>query len=122
MRLILAAGESDLRLALQLLLTEEPNVDVVGTASTEPGLLALLNTYQVDLVILDMDLLSKNSHNLISKIKNSESNPKLILLKDEKADQQAISELGIVAYVNKSEPPERLLAAFRRISLGLMNR
>ena len=122
MRLILAAGESDLRLALQLLLTEEPNVDVVGTASTEPGLLALLNTYQVDLVILDMDLLSKNSHNLISKIKNSESNPKIILLKDEKADQQAISELGVDAYVNKGEPPERLLAAFRRISLGLMNR
>ena len=122
MRLILAAGDSDLRLALQLLLTEEPNVDVVGTASTEPGLLALLNTYQVDLVILDMDLLSKNSHNLISKIKNSESNPKIILLKDEKADQQVISELGVDAYVNKGEPPERLLAAFRRISLGLMNR
>ena len=122
MRLILAAGESDLRLALQLLLTEEPNVDVVGTASTEPGLLALLNTYQVDLVILDMDLLSKNSHNLISKIKNSELNPKIILLKDEKADQQVISELGVDAYVNKGEPPERLLVAFRRISLGLMNR
>ena len=122
MQLILAAGESDLRLALQLLLTEEPNVDVVGTAGTEPGLLALLNTYQVDLVILDMDLLRKNSHNLISKIKNSESNPKIILLKDEKADQLVISELGVDAYVNKGEPPERLLAAFRRISLGLMNR
>lgn len=122
MQIILAAGKTNLLLALQLLLTEEPNVDVVGTASTELGLLALLNTYLVDLVILDMDLLIKNSCGIISKIKNCKSSPKIILLRSEEIDPKAISELGVDACVNKSDPPNRLLATFRRISSELMDR
>jgi hypothetical protein len=42
MKVILAIRKADLKLASQLLLMEEPNVNDVGTASTASGLLALL--------------------------------------------------------------------------------
>ena len=115
MRIILAAREADLRLASQLLLTEEPNVDVVGTASTVSGILALLKTYRVDIVVLDSTLSSKETSEWITKIKNSKSKPKIILLSHTDLSPQTISEMGVDAFVSKMEPPERLVSAFRRL-------
>ena len=116
MKVILAARETDIRLASQLLLTQEPNVEVVGTASTVSGLLALLKTYQVGIVILDQDLFKKSTDDLIPKIKNSQSNPQVILLGPEDLGPEAVFELGADIFVNKTEPPERLLSAFRRLA------
>ena len=116
MRIILAAREADLRLASQLLLTEEPNVDVVGTASTVSGILALLKTYRVDIVVLDSTLSSKETSEWITKIKNSKSKPKIILLSHTDLSPQTISEMGVDAFVSKMEPPERLVSAFRRLA------
>ena len=116
MRIILAAREADLRLASQLLLTEEPNVDVVGTASTVSGILALLKTYRVDIVVLDSTLSSKETSEWITKIKNSKSKPKIILLSHTDLSPQTISEIGVDAFVSKMEPPERLVSAFRRLA------
>ena len=115
MRIILATREADLRLASQLLLTEEPNVDVVGTASTVSGILALLKTYRVDIVVLDSELSSRETFDWIMKIKNSKSNPKIILLTPEDMPQKTAAEIGVDALVNKTEPPEQLLSAFRRL-------
>ena len=115
MRVILAAREADLRLASQLLLTEEPNVDVVGTASTVSGVLALLKTYRVDIVILDSELSAKQTSEWITKIKNSKSKPKIILLSRQDLCQQEVTEMGVNAIVNKMEPPEFLISAFRQI-------
>jgi DNA-binding NarL/FixJ family response regulator len=116
MKIILSAREADLRLASQLLLTEEPNVDIVGTASTVSGLCALLNTYQVDIVILDKELSDKPTDELVGKIKNSKSHPKIILLSSTYIHPQTISEIEVDAFVNKTEPPDQLLAAFRRLA------
>ena len=114
-RVILAAQEADLRLASQLLLTEEPNVDVVGSASTVNGLLALLKTYQVDIVILDSELSARQTSEWITKIKNSKSKPEVILLSHQDLHQQAATEIGVDIIVNKMEPPEYLISAFRRL-------
>jgi len=116
MRVVLAAKENNLRLGLQVLLTEEPNVDVVGTASTISGLLALLKAYQADLVILDDDMPGKQTSDLIAQIKNCKSKPNIILLYSHDTGPQFVSEKGIEAYVNKNEPPDRLITAFRRIA------
>ena len=115
MRVILAAREADLRLASQLLLTEEPNVNIVGTASTVSGVLALLKTYRVDIVILDSELSLREISDWIIKIKNSKSRPKIILLSRKDLNQQAASEMGVDAIVNKMEPPEFLISTFRQI-------
>lgn len=116
MRIILAAREADLRLASQLLLTEEPNVDVVGTASSISGVLALLKTYQVDIVILDSELPSKETSGWITKIKNRKTKPKILLLSPVDIQPQVVTDMGVDAYVNKTEPPQRLLSAFRRLA------
>lgn len=115
MRIILAAREADLRLASQLLLTEEPNVDVVGTASTVSGTLALLKTYRVDIIILDSELSSRESSEWIAKIKNTKSKPKILLLVPEDIHSEKVSEMWVDAFVNKTEPPDRLITVFRRL-------
>ena len=116
MRIILAAREADLRLASQLLLTEEPNVNVVGTVSTFSGIIALLKTYRVDIVVLDSELISRESSTWISKIKNSKSNPKILLLSPIDISPKTLSEMGVDSFVNKTEPPDRLVAAFKQLA------
>ena len=116
MCIILAAREANLRLASQLLLTEEPNVNVVGTASSVSGIYALLETYQADIVLLDSELSSKDTSEWITKIKNSKSKPNIILLIHEDLHPQTISEMGVDAFVSKMEPPDRLVSAFRRLA------
>lgn len=116
MRIILAAREADLRLASQLLLTEEPNVNVVGTASTVSGVLALLEAYQVDVVILDSELSSRHTSEWIAEIKNSTSKPQIMLLSSKDLHPQIYSEIGVDAIVSKSEPPDRMVAAFRGLA------
>ena len=56
MNVVLAVRQAHARLALELLLNEEPGVMVVGTASETEGLLALTWIAHPDLVVLEWGL------------------------------------------------------------------
>jgi len=115
MRILLGIRDRDLQLALQLMLTEVPNYDIVGTTRTATGLLALLKASQVDLVILDHDLSDKQTPDFITKIKNCVSNPRVILIGMDDTSPQTDSEMRPDAFVSKYEPPDRFVTTIRRI-------
>jgi DNA-binding NarL/FixJ family response regulator len=115
MRIIFAARETDLRLASQLLLSEEPNVNVVGTASTVSGVLALLETYQVDIVILDSELSTRKTSEWISEIKNYTPKTQIILLGSKDQHPQVPAELGVDAFIDKTVPADHFISAFRQV-------
>ena len=56
MEIVLASAQLDLRLALEILLREEPGTRVVGTASEAASLRSLLQASRPDMVLLDWDL------------------------------------------------------------------
>ena len=117
MRIILAARDTDLRLAMQLLLSEEPGVQFIGSASHASGLLALSNTGCPDLVLLDIDLPGPPIQELLAEIKACESPPVIILLGREASLSYEISQAGVDYYIQKGDPPEKLVEAFRQIVL-----
>jgi MFS family permease len=49
--------QADLRLSLELLLSEQPGVEIVGVASESSGLLALIETSKPDMIVSDWELL-----------------------------------------------------------------
>ncbi len=116
MRIILATPEVDLRLAIQLLLSEEPNVKIVGTASNLDGVLALIQTTPVDLVFLDWDLVDQPMNTLIEEIHVEQPKLDLIILVSRASQLSTPLEAGVQAYLLKGEPPDKLVRVYRQIA------
>ena len=89
MNVVLAVRYAPARLALELALSEEPGVTVVGAASETEGMLALARAAQPDLVLLEA------------------------LRGDLRLKPRAL-QAGACAFVLVGDPPELLLAALRQ--------
>jgi DNA-binding NarL/FixJ family response regulator len=115
MDIVLASQKHDLRLALELLLREEPGAYVVGTASHAEALLALIRTACPDLVLLDWDLPGQPLTEVLAQVRSADYVPKIIVLsQDVDAEEWALAA-GADAFVVKGDPPKQLLAAFRQV-------
>jgi DNA-binding NarL/FixJ family response regulator len=117
MRIILAAKETDLRLAVQLMLSEEPGVRVIGSVSNTGGLLALVESDPPDLVLLDFDLPGQPMGEVLSQIKACEPPPVVVLMGSEGSLSDEALGVGVDHYIQKGDPPETLVEAFRRVVL-----
>jgi DNA-binding NarL/FixJ family response regulator len=116
MDVVLASKEHDLRLALEMLLREEPGAYVVGTASHAEALLALVRSACPDLVLLDWDLPGQPPADVVAEVASADPRPKIIVIcKDADASQVALAA-GADESVVKGDPPELLLDALRQVS------
>lgn len=115
MRLLLAAGQADLRLSLELLLSEQPGVEIVGSASENDGLLALIQTSAPDMIVTDWDLPGLSLANVIAKARQKHQPPATIVLVAGNSDCQTAVNAGADAVVFKGSSPDLLLSAFRKL-------
>ena len=111
LRIVLAIKDTDLQISLEMLLSQDPGIKVVGTASDAKGFLALLHTVRPDQVILDCDLPGHLLEEMITAIKYLESKPKLLLLGKEHELKPSALQAGVDAYVVKGGPPEEIISA-----------
>ena len=111
MRIVLASAQSDLRLALEILLREELGTDVVGTVSEAASLRSLLQSSLPDLLILDWDLPGYTPIQLRAEARQLRRCPQVIVLgRDEGVRQEALAA-GADAFVLSCDPPVVLIAA-----------
>jgi DNA-binding NarL/FixJ family response regulator len=116
MKIVLASAQLDLRLALEILLREEPGTDIVGTASEAASLRALLQTSRPALVILDWDLPGYYAPiPLLAEAKRPRPSPQVIVLGSDEGIRQEALAAGADAFVVLSgDLPGDLLAAIRQ--------
>ena len=113
MEIVLASAQFDLRVALEILLREEPGTDVVGTASGAASLRALLQASRPELVLLDWDLPGHPPASLVAEAKSLNPLIQVIVLgKDPDLKQVALAS-GADAFIVKGDPPRPLLTAIR---------
>jgi DNA-binding NarL/FixJ family response regulator len=117
MRVLLATKQSDLRLALEVLVGEEPGVTVIGAVSETEGLRALLRITQPDLVLLDWDLPGRPL-DVLSEAHVLDQHPCFIVLGKHSDARQAVLDAGADAFVIQGDPPTDLLSVFRNIRSG----
>jgi DNA-binding NarL/FixJ family response regulator len=115
MRLLLATAQPDLRLSLELFLSEQPGVEVVGSASESDGLLALIHTTEPDMILTDWDLLGPSLSNVIAEIHHLQHPPTTIVLVTHNSDYQTAVNAGADAVVLKGSSPDLLLSAFQKL-------
>lgn len=115
MYVLLATKDPDLRLAIELLLHEEPGLTVVGAVSETRGLTALVDTTRPDLVVVDWDLPGRPLSAVLAEINATPRAPKVIVLGGHSTDRTRVLEAGAHAYVVKGERPDELRAALREV-------
>jgi DNA-binding NarL/FixJ family response regulator len=115
MKLLLAIAKLDLRLSIELTLSHEPNVQVIGTTSTSDSLLALLETSCPDMILVDWNLPGALAAELIPELIKNNKSIKIIVIGEDPASRPIALRAGAKAFVNHSAPPELLIDAFRRV-------
>jgi len=116
MRIILATGDTDLRLAIQLMLSEEPGLNIIGSASDCDGLIALVDSTLPDLAVMDWELPGRDIGGVLREIKSLASDPEiyLIVLGVKRSIRETVLNVGADEYMFIGDPPEKLLEAIRQ--------
>lgn len=114
MHVLLATKHPDLRLSIELLLSQEPGTTIVGTASETEGLLALIKSTSPDIVILDWDLPGRPVAKLLSKKSISRDRTRFIVLCTRPEMKNQARQAGADVCLVKGDTPDELLTVFQQ--------
>jgi DNA-binding NarL/FixJ family response regulator len=111
MRILLADDQPRVRFALRVLLERQPGVEVVSAATDADDLLSQAKASCPDLVLLGWELLGSAAVGSLSSLRRICPDVSVIALSGRPEARQAALSAGADAFVSKTDPPERLLAA-----------
>jgi PAS domain S-box-containing protein len=114
-RIILADDHKVMRQGLARLLSEQPDIEIVGQAGDGRQAVDLVRDLQPNVVLMDITMPRMGGIQATRIITTHFPNVRVIgLSMHEEADMAAaMCEAGAIAYLNKGDPPKTLLAAIR---------
>ena len=108
-RLFIADGNSSVRLALQMVLQQEPGMYVTGMAAEAEGLPAQIEASQPDMLLMDSYLPGASMQDLLSDIRGLETPLKIVVLSIKPEVKGPALAAGADAFISKNAPPEEML-------------
>jgi DNA-binding NarL/FixJ family response regulator len=114
-KIFLADASSDVRLALQMMLDNEPGLNVTGLAVQAERLLGQIEVVQPDVLLLDWSLVSESLNDFLTSLQNLKPRPRVIVLGINPCEEQTLPVTGVYAFFYKAYPAEELLAILRRM-------
>jgi DNA-binding NarL/FixJ family response regulator len=117
-RIVIADGQAPTRVALRLLLQEEPDLEIVGEAADDTEVLALLAHAWPDILILDWELPGQPQAQLVPNLRALDHGMRIIALSGRPESEAAAWDAGVDDFVSKSQPPQTLVAAIRDLADG----
>ena len=112
-RLLVATQDRDMLVSLLIFLHEETSLYVVGTASDVPSLLALIQSTQPDVVLVDELLIVDQNANFDHALALPESRPRLLVMA---ADENSTPWVPLAdGLIPKYAPPTVLLERLKQI-------
>ena len=118
MRIFIADADQELRMALQVLLHQEPGMAVVGLAVHTRGLFAQVAASQPDVVLLDWQLPDRPAVSVLADLHTLQRRPRIIVLYVRPEVEQEAKAAGADAFVSKTASSDQLLAILRQIRDG----
>jgi DNA-binding NarL/FixJ family response regulator len=110
---LLATPQPDVRAALRLLLLDLDMV-VVGEAADWPTALSLAPVTRPNLLLVDWELIAKDSGNTLSQLRAvCPTAVVIVLISQLDARQQAAFSVGADAFISKGEMPDRVAERLR---------
>ena len=119
-RILLADDHTIVRHGIKKMIEEMPDLTVIGEANDGLELLALMNTLNADLVILDISMPNLRGIEAIQKLRRISPRVKILILtmyKDHELLHEAISS-GARGYVLKEDSDKELYSAIEKVRNG----
>jgi len=116
-RLMIVDDHPVVRVGLASMLSTQPDIDVVGSASSGPEALALLETITPDLILMDLRMPGMTGLEAIRAINLRPEPPRILVLTSFDTDEDIYQAVGAGAqgYVLKDAPQDRLLEAIHLV-------
>jgi DNA-binding NarL/FixJ family response regulator len=110
MRILLIVEDLRTRLALQFLLSYQPNLTLVGAVDRRSDPKPLIEATHPDVVLIDWDYASPTGPDMVSAAQAATHPTKIVIVSSNLDAEQAALAAGADAFVSKGDPPELLLA------------
>ena len=110
-----------LRAGLRDMLQKEPDVEVVGTASSAvEALEALTNPMEIDLLLTDLRMPDRTGDELVSELHKTREDLRVIFLTNYHSDEDILNAVkaGAMGYLLKTATMEQILEAIRQVYSG----
>ncbi len=114
-RVLLADDHIVMREGLARLLSQEPDITIVGQAADGQEAVRLAAALLPDVILMDISMPKLNGVEATRAIRNDYCDIRIIGLSmfEEMDRAQALRDAGAIAYLTKSGPPDELVAAIR---------
>ncbi|MFF3442231.1 response regulator [Streptosporangium sp. NPDC002721] len=119
-RILLADDETIMRAGLRMLISDEPDMDVVGEAADGDEAVRLAAAMAPDVVLMDARMPGLDGIAAARAIAETHPGIKVLVLTtfDEEAIVDGALRAGVAGFLLKVSPPEQLLEALREVAAG----
>lgn len=120
-RILMCDDHPVVRAGLKALLSTEPEIEVVGEASSAEDAILLSRSIPCDLILMDLQFGGKlDGAEATRQILDRPDAPHVLVLTNYDSDADILSavEAGAAGYLLKDAPPEELLSAIRAAAAG----
>jgi DNA-binding NarL/FixJ family response regulator len=112
---IIAVRDTDLRLSLDLMLRDEPYLNVLCTASSLESTFGLTTIERPDLILLEWAMSNHPIKEILKEIKEHSPYSKVILLGNSTNQEQLARQCGANAYLRIGSTPESLRSTIKNL-------
>lgn len=117
MRILIAVRQHEMRAALRLLLSQEPNIRVVGEPGNSGELLASLEAARPDVVLVDCDLPGLATTDLLAQLHACAPKLKVLILCSKTERERPVVGAGVHAFIDTTASPRQLLTSLHILHL-----
>jgi DNA-binding NarL/FixJ family response regulator len=119
-RTLVVDDQSMVRAGLRMLLTDQPDIDVVAEAGNGTQAVEHARRYRPDVVLMDIRMPELDGLEATRRILAGDPTAKVLILTTFDLDDYVYEALRIGAsgFVLKDDPPEQLIAAVRTVAAG----
>src|SRR5579884_4563092 len=123
-RLLIADDHPLVRRGLRDLLADTPDIAITAEASDGIEVLTLLDTHEIDVVLLDLNMPRKSGLETLVELKRLYPTLPVLIISGHCVEQYAtrLGKLGAAGFVLKQDAPEQLIEAIRRAIEDMPNR
>jgi DNA-binding NarL/FixJ family response regulator len=119
-RVVIADDQSMVRVGFRMLLSREPDLDVVAEAADGLEALEMANRFHPTVVLMDIRMPRLDGLEATRRILATEPDSRVLILTTFHLDEYVFEALrsGASGFILKDDPPEQLLSAIRVVAAG----
>ncbi|HEU0288853.1 MAG TPA: response regulator transcription factor [Nocardioidaceae bacterium] len=119
-RVLVADDQSMVRAGLRMLLSDQPDIDVVAEAHNGREAVAQAARFHPDVVLMDIRMPEMDGLEATRRILEADESARVLVLTTFNLDEYVFEALraGASGFVLKDDPPEQLIGAVRTVAAG----